>query len=65
MTNTNKLKGKIRECGLTQSEVARNIGISSTSFTYKINNKREFTVKEIVQLVGLLGIRDKDSYFFI
>ena len=64
MTNTNLLKGAIKANGMTQSDVAKSIGISTASMNYKINNRRQFTVSEISQLVELLGIKNKDEYFF-
>lgn len=64
MTNSNKLRAKIRENGLTQGEVAKMIGISSQSLSYKINNKIEFRASEMKRLCNLLNITDKDSYFF-
>lgn len=38
MTNTNLLKAKIKELGLTQEKTAEKIGISKVSFNYKLNN---------------------------
>lgn len=64
MTNTNLLKGAIKSKGLTQSETAKIIGISTASLNYKINNRRQFTASEISKLVDLLTIIDKDKYFF-
>lgn len=65
MTNSNKLKAKIREYGYTQRDVAKLIGISSQSLSYKINNKIDFRASEMEMLCNLLDITDKDSYFFI
>lgn len=64
MTNSLLLKAKIMENGLTIHKVAEMIGISHTSMSYKINNKRDFTVKEICALCETLKIDDKDIYFF-
>lgn len=64
MTNTNLLKAKIAERGLTQEKVAVSIGISNTSMTNKVNNYRGFTVTEIAKLCELLKIDNKDTYFF-
>lgn len=63
-TNSNLLKGRIAENGYTQGEVAEKIGISYQSFSMKINNKRTFTVSEIIKLCDLLKISNKDNYFF-
>lgn len=64
MTDTNLLKAKIIENGLTQKKMAELLKISLQSFNYKINNKREFTVSEIVKICDLLKIKNKDTYFF-
>lgn len=63
-TNSNLLRGRIAEKGLTQKEVAEMIGITYQSFSEKINNKSHFKVSEIIKLCDILGIVDKDSYFF-
>lgn len=64
MTDTNLLRAKIIEKGFTLKDVAAAIGISHTSLSYKINNKRCFTSREIYDISNLLGITDKDLYFF-
>lgn len=64
MTNTNLLKGKIMEKGLTIQSLANKVGISHTSMSYKINNKRCFTATEIYNISSILGITNKDKYFF-
>lgn len=65
MTNTNLLKSEIIKKGMTLTEFASSLGISATSFSYKLNNKRCFTVNEILKICELLEIRDKDEYFFV
>lgn len=64
LTATNKLKAKLSEKGLTQSEVADKLGISYQAFSYKLNNKSEFKASEIETLCKELDISDKDAYFF-
>ena len=64
-TNTRLLKGKIVENGLTDSDCADKIGISRQSFSRKINNKTDFKASEILSLCVLLGIKEKDKYFFV
>lgn len=62
----NKLKGKIREVYGTQVEFAKTIGISSASLNKKLNNKVEFTQKEISQAVISLELDNNEIpvYFF-
>lgn len=43
----NKLKAFRAENGLTQSDMAKILGMSSTSYSAKENGKREFTHNEI------------------
>ena len=64
-TNGNLLRGRIAEKGYTQGNVAKIIGLSRQAFSTKINNKRNFTVTEIIKLCDLLDIADKDRYFFV
>lgn len=61
-----KLRGKIREIFKTQSAFAEAMGISSTSLSAKLNNKIEFSQKEIDKAVELLKIAKEDipAYFF-
>lgn len=64
MTNTNKLNAKIMESGLTQAKVAKMLGISCQSLSYKINNGVDFKATEINHLCKILNISNKDDYFF-
>ena len=64
MTATNELRALLIKKGYTQSMMAKEIGVSYQTFSCKINNKAEFKVSEIETLCQLLGIVDKDKYFF-
>lgn len=64
MTATNELRALIAKNGYTQGYIARKLGISPQSFSYKVNNKVEFKASEIEALCDLLYISDKDSIFF-
>jgi plasmid maintenance system antidote protein VapI len=61
-----KLKGKIKEVFDTQENFAKAMELSHTSISYKLNNQREFTQKEINKAASLLGIADNEitAYFF-
>jgi hypothetical protein len=64
--NYNKLRGKIREAGKTCAEIAQEIGISPTSFSYKLSGKTDFLISEIQSLVSALNINPEETaaYFF-
>jgi DNA-binding XRE family transcriptional regulator len=64
MTDSNKLKGAIIARGLTQSEVAKQMGICRQTLNYKINNKKEFTVPEMQKLMKILKICNGKAIFF-
>lgn len=61
-----KLKGKIAESGLTQSEIAEKIGISAPSLNAKVNGARPFTIDEVQRLVQAINLTNDDliSIFF-
>lgn len=54
MTNTSLLKAKIIERGLVQDAVAMQLGMTSATFNYKLNNKTEFKASEIKKLAKIL-----------
>ena len=56
--NSNMLKGKMRECSLTQQEVAEKIGVSLSRFNAKLNGTKgaEFSLGEAQALRRLLGL---------
>ncbi len=64
MTATNELRSLIVKKGLTQGDIAKKLGISPQSFSYKLNNKVEFKASEIETLCSILSIKDKDKIFF-
>ncbi len=66
LKNYNKLRGKIRERGLTLAELARQIGMSNTSISNKLSGKTDFSLSEIRDIVRVLeiSIETIPSYFF-
>lgn len=64
--NYSKLRGRIVEkCG-TQEEFAKRINKDRSSINLTLNNKRDFTQKEIVAACDVLDISNNDigQYFF-
>ena len=66
MVNTNKITGRMRELEITQSEVAKFLGIQQSTANQKINNTRCFSLNEAEKLCALLNIESGEfaSYFF-
>ena len=61
-----KLRGKSVEVYGTMSSFAKEMGYSERTISLKINGKVDFSQSDIVKMVSLLGLRDKDIpiYFF-
>ena len=66
MYNYSKLLGRIRECGLTQEQLATAVGISKYTLSAKLNNKFSFTQAEIDGICRVLDISNDEigEYFF-
>ena len=66
MVNTNKLKGRMRELEITQSDVAKCLNIAQATANQKINNVRPFDLEEAEKFSTLLGISAGEfgTYFF-
>lgn len=64
--NYSKLLGKIKECGLTQAEVAKAIGINKATLNAKLNGRYCFTTSEILAVSSILNIPKNEisNYFF-
>jgi predicted DNA-binding protein (UPF0251 family) len=61
--DTNKLRGKIAENGMTQGQVARKIGVTEATFCRKMKTGR-FGLEEAQKLVDVLKIEDPATIFF-
>ena len=64
--NHSKLLGRIRECGFTQEQLAKAIGISECSLSKKIKNKSKFDSTEMLAIGKVLNIPldEFGEYFF-
>ena len=60
MTNTNKLKAKIAERGLTMKEFAENINMSSATFSQKISGKIKFYQEDIRKIDAELKLTSEE-----
>lgn len=63
MIDTNALRGKIAEKGLSQTKVANYIGISPKTFYDKMS-KGVFGSDEIEKMIILLDLKDPAKIFF-
>lgn len=61
-----KLRGRIRECGRTQREVAEFANMANTTFNLKLNGKYAFSQREIQAILKFLKIPPEEigNYFF-
>lgn len=54
--NYSKLLGRMRECGFTQKQLAKAIGINTATLSLKLNNRFSFSQEEILAICKLLNI---------
>lgn len=66
MINSNKIKARMVECGLVQSDIAKVLGIQQSTANQKLNNVRPLTLSEAGKLQDVLKIPDSEfaNYFF-
>lgn len=66
MPNTQKIQNRLKELGLTQSDLAAALSLATPTVSQKINNIRPTTLEEAEKMAKVLKIRDKEfgSYFF-
>lgn len=64
--NYAKLKGRIKEKYGTQEDFAKAMGLTPTTFSFKINGKAKWKQDEIIKAVELLEISQDEivEYFF-
>ena len=61
MIDTQKLKAKIVEAGMTQRKLAPLVGMGVTSLGKKINGQSAFTVPEVLKVCDALGIEANEE----
>lgn len=66
MYDYSKLKGRIKEKGYIQDDVAKAINNNRSTFSLKLNNRFLFNQDEIVAIVKFLDIpaEELQDYFF-
>lgn len=61
----NKIEGRMKEKGYTQAEICRQLKMTQSSFSKKINGRANFTYDEMAALIKTLFIADEEiSEFF-
>lgn len=68
LINARKLKARMVELGITQSNIAKNMGVDPTTLYLKLNNQRRIYVDEVGKLCKILKIgtpSDLHEYFGI
>lgn len=63
MIDTDKLRGKIVEKGMSQREMARRLGMSEATFYRKIKERR-FDSDEMENMITILNIDNPGEIFF-
>ena len=54
--NYSKLLGRMKECGFTQEQLAKAIGINKATLSAKLNNRFSFSQDEILAICKVLNI---------
>lgn len=60
----NKIKAQMVLLGVTQQELAKNLGITQKTLSNKLHGKSEFTISEAKVLIDKLRITDPSEIFF-
>ena len=63
MINVNLIRAKIAEKGMTQAQVAKEIGMTPKTFSIKMNSGK-FGLDEADKMISLLEIDRPELYFF-
>jgi len=54
--NYSKLLGRMKECGITQEQLAKEIGMNKATLSAKLNNKFQFKGDEMDSICRVLDI---------
>lgn len=66
MTDTNAFKAAVMRKGLTMAILAKKIGVTEATLSYKANNLRQFKTAEVQAIKRILGltVEERDAIFF-
>ena len=64
--NHSKLLGRLKEYGITQEQLAKEIGKNKGTISAKLNGQFSFTTEEIDDICNVLNIANEEigAYFF-
>lgn len=64
--NYSKLLGRMRERGVTQEQLSKEIGMNETTLSAKLNNRSQFKADEMDAVCEVLDISNEEisTYFF-
>ena len=62
MVDTLELKSAMVRNDLTLYKLASMVGLSKASLSYKVNNKREFTVTEVVKVARAMNLSNDEVH---
>lgn len=60
MVNTECLRARMKERGYTQAVLAKRLGLSQPNLCQKLNNKRSFSIEQMIGLSEALGIEPSE-----
>lgn len=59
--NYDKLRKKFKELGIKEKEVAKELGISKSTLSLKLNNRAIFSQDEILKILLMLNLSDSET----
>lgn len=62
--NVRKIKAKMVELGVTQNDLARELGISVQNLNAKLNGRAIFNIAEAAKITNILKIENPIEIFF-
>lgn len=66
MTDTKRFKAALALRGYTMEKLANELGITLATLSYKVNNIRQFQIREIqaIKRILELSVEERDEIFF-
>ena len=59
--NYDKLRKKFKELGIKEKEVAKELGISKSTLSLKLNNRASFSQDEILKILVMINLSDSET----